>query len=50
MWDASMGHEMLRALIIPEIGTLDKFDTSATGASYADDRTGLYGQFASYVF
>ena len=29
---------------------LDKFYTSATGASYADDKTGLYGQSALYVF
>lgn len=52
-----MSHETVRVLIIPETiclisekGTLDKFSTSATGISYADDRTGLYGQSALYVF
>jgi len=29
---------------------LDKFYTSATGASFADDETGLYGQSTLYVF
>ena len=52
-----MSHETVRVLIIPkticlisEKGTLDKFYTSATGIRYADDRTGLYGQSALYVF
>jgi hypothetical protein len=35
---------------ISEEEALDKFYTSATGASYADDETGLYGQSALYVF
>ena len=29
---------------------LDLFYTSATGASFADDQTGLYGQSALYIF
>lgn len=58
-----MDHATTRATVIPEIvrlisekygmpekEALDKFYTSATGASYADDRTGLYGQSALYVF
>ena len=58
-----MDHATTRATMIPEIvrlisekynisekEALDKFYTSATGASYADDRTGLYGQSALYVF
>ena len=55
-----MSHETVRVLIIlqilrlisgmPEKEALDKFYTSATGVSYADDRTGLYGQPALYVF
>ena len=52
-----MSHETVRVLMIPETiclisekGTLDKFYTSATGVSYADDRTSLYGQSALYVF
>jgi hypothetical protein len=35
---------------ISEEEALDKFYTSATGASYSDDETGLYGQSALYVF
>ena len=58
-----MDHATTRATIIPEIvrlisaeynisekEALDKFYTSATGARYADDETGLYGQSALYVF
>lgn len=52
-----MNNETVRVLVIPETiclisekGTLDKFYTSATGVSYVDDRTGLYGQSALYVF
>lgn len=58
-----MDHATTRATIIPEIvrlisaeynisekEALDKFYTSATGASYVDDETGLYGQSALYVF
>ena len=29
---------------------LDKFYTSATGASLADDETGLYGQSVLFIF
>lgn len=56
-------HSFTRAIMIPEIvkliaakyhlsemEVLDKFYSSATGASYADDETGLYGQSALYVF
>lgn len=59
----SMDHATTRATIVPEIvklisekyhitemEALDKFYTSATGASFADDETGLYGQSALYVF
>ena len=35
---------------IPEMEALDLFYTSATGASFADDETGLYGQSALYIF
>ena len=51
-----MSHATIRATIIPEIvklicqdrkvdeqTALDMFYTSATGASFADDDTGLYG-------
>lgn len=55
-----MSHETVGVFIIlqilrlisgmPEKEVLDKFYISATGVSYADDRTGLYGQSALYVF
>ena len=55
-----MSHETVRVLIIlqilclisgmPEKEALDQFYISATGVSYAYDRTGLYGQSALYVF
>ena len=58
-----MDHATTRATIVPEIvklisekyhitemEALDEFYTSATGASYADDETGLYGHSALYVF
>lgn len=58
-----MNHALTRSMVIPEIvkliaekyhlsemEALDRFYTSATGASYADDETGLYGQSALYVF
>ena len=58
-----MNHATTRATIVPEIvklisekyqiseiKALDKFYTSATGASFADDETGLYGQSALYIF
>ena len=58
-----MAHGLIRATIIPEIirlieekysvnedEALDMFYRSATGASLADDETGLYGQSALYIF
>lgn len=58
-----MNHATTRATILPEIvrlisekyrisekDALDRFYTSATGASFADDETGLYGQSALYIF
>ncbi len=58
-----MDHATTRATIIPEIvrliseeykisekEALDKFYTSATGASFSDDDTGLYGQSALFIF
>ena len=58
-----MNHETNKAILVPEIiklikkkyqipemDALDLFYTSATGASFADDDTGLYGQSALYIF
>lgn len=58
-----MTHATVRAAILPEIvrmisetyqiserEALDCFYTSATGASFADDETGLYGQSPLYIF
>ena len=58
-----MAHGLIRATIIPELirlieekysvnedEALDMFYRSATGASLADDETGLYGQSALYIF
>ena len=58
-----MDHATTRATILPEIvrlisekynitelEALDRFYTSAAGASFADDETGLYGQSALYIF
>ena len=58
-----MAHATVRATLMPEIirlimekyhlseeEALDKFYTSAAGASFADDETGLYGQSALFVF
>jgi hypothetical protein len=58
-----MAHGLVKATIIPEIihlieekysvtedAALDMFYHSATGASLADDETGLYGQSALYIF
>lgn len=57
-----VGHATVRAMILPDIThllmknygwteeeALDRFYLSATGANYADDDTGLYGQSALYV-
>ena len=56
-------HVLVRALLVPEIVKLiskeqniskkeamDMFYTSATGASFADDETGLYGQSPLFIF
>ena len=56
------GHATVRAAMLPDIiqllmehyhwteeEALDRFYQSATGANYADDDTGLYGQSALYV-
>jgi hypothetical protein rflaF_04462 len=58
-----MSHATVRATILPEIirlicaeqkvserEALDLFYGSATGASFADDDTGLYGQSALYIY
>ena len=58
-----MNHAITRATILPEVirlitnkynisdfEALDRFYLSSTGASFADDETGLYGQSALYVF
>lgn len=58
-----MNHSTTRATILPEIirkimvhdhlseeDALRAFYSSATGASFADDETGLYGQSPNYVF
>lgn len=35
---------------LTESEALDKFYRSATGAAFADDETGLYGQSPNYLF
>lgn len=58
-----MNHATTRAMILPVIiglimerfqlneqDALRAFYTSATGASFADDDTGLYGQSPNYIF
>lgn len=58
-----MNHSTARATILPEIiqkimahdhlseeDALRAFYSSATGASFANDETGLYGQSPNYVF
>ena len=58
-----MSHATVRTTILPEIirlicaeqkvserEALDLFYGSATGASFADDDTGLYGQSALYIY
>ena len=58
-----MNHATTRAAIMPEIIKLIQawfglsedeemhaFNTSATGDSFADDDTGLYGQSPNYIF
>ena len=56
-------HATIRATLLPEIirlivekygwsedEAMDRFFLSATGASFSDDETGLYGQSALYIF
>lgn len=56
-------HATIRATLLPEIirliqegyhwseeEALDQFYRSATGANFADDETGLYGQSALYIY
>jgi hypothetical protein len=56
-------HHLIRATLVPEIvkliqehhniserEALDRFYASATGASFADDETGLYGQSPLFIF
>lgn len=58
-----MSHATVRATILPTIikyicdaenvdewQALDMFYASATGASFADDETGLYGQSPLFVY
>ena len=58
-----MGHATIRSVIIPEIvrkimdsyhvdenTALRLFYRSSTGASLADDETGLYGQSPNFIF
>ena len=58
-----MNHSTTRATILPEIihkimahdhlnedEALKAFYSSAAGASFADDETGLYGQSPYYIF
>lgn len=58
-----MAHATVRATILPEIvrmisdtyqisekEAMEHFYTSAIGASFADDETGLYGQSPLYIF
>ena len=56
-------HATIRATLLPEIvrmiverygwsedEAMDRFFLSATGASFSDDETGLYGQSALHIF
>ncbi len=56
-------HATVRAVLLPDIiglimkqygwteeEALDRFYSSATGANFADDETGLYGQSALFIF
>lgn len=58
-----MKHSTVKATILPtvihlimekynltEAEALDAFYRSATGAAFADDETGLYGQSPNYIF
>ena len=58
-----MSHATVRATILPEIiklicqknkvsemKAIDMFYDSATGAKFADDNTGLYGQSPLYIY
>ena len=43
-------HLIAQKYNLSEFDALDSFYKSGTGASYADDSTGLYGQSALFVF
>ena len=56
-------HATIRATLLPEIiklisgrygwseeESMDRFYSSATGASFSDDETGLYGRSALYIY
>ena len=56
-------HATIRATLMPEIirliterygwteeEAMDRFYRSATGASFSDDETGLYGQSALFIY
>ena len=58
-----MTHGTVRAVLLPEIvrliverygwsedEALERFYDSATGASFSDDETGLYGQSALFIY
>ncbi len=58
-----MSHATVRSILVPEIvklickkynvdekAALDSFYKSDTGAEFADDESGLYGQSALYTF
>jgi hypothetical protein len=44
------GSDIEEKYLVNEDEALDMFYRSATGASLADDETGLYGQSALYIF
>ena len=41
---------IMRRYSVNEIEALSMFYKSITGANYADDETGLYSQYALYIF
>ncbi len=58
-----MSHGTIRTVLLPNViemickrfgwdeeTALDKFYTSATGESFSDDETGLYGRSALYIY
>ena len=59
----TIDHNMTRAMVLPTViqlimkqydmdenAALDAFYRSATGASFGDDETGLYGQSPNFIF